>query len=73
MRELALKSGWETFLFAVPFLGILLVGLFRLDELISSPKRRLKKRTRPGGVDHNGEPLMSDPDGRPWRAKNNRR
>lgn len=37
MRDLVLKSGWETFLFAVPFLGLLLAGLIRLDELISTP------------------------------------
>ena len=73
MRDLVLKSGWETFLFAVPFLGVLLVGLFRLDELITSPKRPLKRRRRPAGVDHNGEPLLNDPDGRPWRARNSRK
>lgn len=73
MRELVLKSGWETLLFAVPFLGILVVWLFRLDELISTPKRRAKRRRRPAGLDDDGEPLMSDPDGRPWRARNSRK
>lgn len=73
MRDQVLKSGWETFLFAIPFLGILLVGLFRLDELISSPKRRRKTRKRITGVDHEGEPVLSDPDGRPWRVKKGRK
>ena len=65
--EIVLKSGWQTFLFAVPFLGLLLASLFRLDTLFSAPKRRSKTRRPPSGMSSDGQPLQSDPDGRPWR------
>jgi hypothetical protein len=69
VHETILKSGWETALVAVPFIGMLLVGLFRLDELVAAPKRKFKERrsrTFAGTASH-AYPSFSDPDGRPWR------
>jgi hypothetical protein len=61
-----LQSVWENLLVAVPFVGILLVALFRLDQIIAAPRRR-KPVSRPAcGCDENGRMLLSDPDGRPW-------
>lgn len=68
MQDTVLQSGWETLLVAIPFVGILLVGLFRLDELIASPKRRKAAKRPASGCDRNGRLLLSDPDGRPWGA-----
>ncbi|HVU46588.1 MAG TPA: hypothetical protein VHD85_10710 [Terracidiphilus sp.] len=73
MQDTVLRSGWDTLLFALPFIGMLLVAFFRLDEAFAAPKRHpdpAKSATRrPAcGVDEDGQPLMSDPDGRPWRA-----
>ena len=69
MHETVLKSGWDTLIFAVPFVGFLFVGLFRLDELFAAPKHEVgRKPQRPAaGVDADGEPIFCDPDGRPWR------
>jgi hypothetical protein len=67
VHETILQSGWENFLLAVPFVGLVLVGLFRLDEIIASPKRaRARKRPLSGGCDEDGHLILSDPDGRPW-------
>lgn len=68
LHLIALQSGWESFLLAAPFVGMVLIGVFRLDELATRPKRG----RRPGfiGHDENGRMLLSDPDGRPWNDAN---
>ncbi len=66
MQDIALQSGWETFLLAAPFVGMVLVGVFRLDEIATSPKRKHGRRPRLTGNDENGRVLQTDPDGRPW-------
>ncbi len=72
MHETILKSGWDTVLFAVPFLGLLLIGFFRLDEIFASNKKQIKRRPAVG-MDPEGEPYLSDPDGRMWRAQRRRK
>jgi hypothetical protein len=62
-----LKPGWDTFIFAVPFIGMLLVGFFRLDEAFASHKRSSRARLPASGVDRSGRQFLRDPDGRPWR------
>ena len=64
MQGIALQSGWETFLLAAPFVGMLLVGIFRLDEIATNPDRG--RHNRLPGNDQNGRMLLSDPDRRPW-------
>ena len=74
MRDIALQSGWETFLLAAPFVGMVLVGVFRLDEIATNSSRG--QRSRFNGLsfngpgfnenDENGRMLLTDPDGRPW-------
>jgi hypothetical protein len=68
VHEVVLNSGWDTVVFAVPLIGFLFVGFFRLDELFSASKREPRARTRraPAGMDADGEPIICDPDGRPW-------
>lgn len=65
MHESMLKSGWETALVAVPFLVILVAGIFRLDELVVTQKAGAKRQRSRVGVDSSGEPILCDPDGRP--------
>ena len=69
MHETILTSGRDTLLVALPFIGMLMVGLFRLDELIVVPKEVKAISRRPGGMDVNGEPIVCDPDGRVWKGR----
>ena len=64
MQGIALQSGWETFLLAAPIVGMILVGVFRLDEIAANSGRT--SRPRIPGNDENGRVLSTDPDGRPW-------
>ncbi|HEY1803661.1 MAG TPA: hypothetical protein VGG45_04205 [Terracidiphilus sp.] len=64
MQGIALQSGWETFLLAAPIVGMILVGVFRLDELAANSSRG--PRPRVPGNDENGRALLTDPDGRSW-------
>lgn len=67
MHETVLNSGWQTALVAVPFIFLLLVGVFRLDELFVAQRQVARVRRPITGVDENGQPLLSDPDGRPFQ------
>ena len=64
MQGIALQSGWETFLLAAPLVGMILVGVFRLDQrldqIATNPKSR-GIRPRPTENDENGRILLSDP------------
>ncbi|MEI9967351.1 MAG: hypothetical protein WDM87_01495 [Terracidiphilus sp.] len=64
MQGIALQSGWETFLLAAPFVGMVLVGVFRLDKLATNPDpgRRSQRKSNDG----NREVHLSDPNSRPW-------
>lgn len=64
MHEPVLSSTRDALLFAVPFLGMLLMGMLRLDEFFVTPKRGHLPRRPPSGVDIDGEPILCDPDGR---------
>jgi hypothetical protein len=66
VHETVLKSGWETFLVAVPFVAILLAWLFRLDVIFATPKQAGSLRRPLSGTDEEGRIILSDPDGRPW-------
>jgi hypothetical protein len=60
-------SGWDTTILMIPFLAILVMYLFRLDQSVSAPKATQKKRRFFCGVDPKDRPYLSDPDGQPWR------
>ena len=64
MQGIALQSGWETFLLAAPIVGMVLVGVLRLDEIATNQGR--SRRPRLPGNDENGRVLLRDPDGKPW-------
>jgi hypothetical protein len=66
MHDAILSSGRDTFLIAIPFLGLLLAALFRLDERFAAPKKVGGPRRPPCGLDLDGRPILCDPDGRPW-------
>jgi hypothetical protein len=66
MHDTILLSGPDTFLVTIPFLGMLLVSLFRLDEHFAAPRKVGRRRRPPCGLDLDGRPIVCDPDGRPW-------
>lgn len=74
MHNIALQSGWETFLLAAPFVGMVLVGIFRLDKIATNSGLGQRSQFNgpgfdgPGfdGNDENGRMLLTEPDGRSW-------
>jgi hypothetical protein len=69
MHETVLNSGWDTILFAVPALFMLLMGVFHLDELLVTPRHCARTRRPAFSVDKDGRTVMCDPDGRPFHPK----
>lgn len=73
VHEILLRPGWDTVLFGAVCVGLLVIGIFRLDELFASNKSRAQARHTPQrpprGMEPDGSHLMSDPDGRVWRVK----
>jgi hypothetical protein len=62
--EHILISGRDTLLVAIPFVLMVVVGIFRLDRILGAPEF-IPNRQRPAcGIDEFGEPILRDPDGR---------
>jgi hypothetical protein len=68
MGSIDFLSGWDTSILMVPFLGVLVMYMFRLDETFAAPKAASKKRRSFCGADPNDRPYLSDPDGQLWRG-----
>ncbi len=64
MQGIALQSGWETFLLAAPIVGMVLVGVFRLDKLATNPDPG--RHPQSNSNDKNSGTLSSDPNPSPW-------
>lgn len=64
MNGPVIHSFQDALLFVLPALGILLLSMFHLDELMISPRHGNGGRRPMCGVDANGEPILTDPDGR---------
>lgn len=56
-------SNTDALLVAVPMVGILFAGYFRLDELVGKSKKPAKMRRPMVGSDLDGRPICADPDG----------
>jgi hypothetical protein len=65
LNESLLTSGLDSMLVALPAFIVLLAGVFRIDELIATPKNAERSRRPTSGFDEEGQPLLFDPDGRP--------
>jgi hypothetical protein len=68
MHKIILDAGWDTILVAVPFLCLLAMAVFRLDETCTQSRHNCRNRRPPCGLDLDGRPILCDPDGRPWRT-----
>ena len=61
---MAQLSTTDSLLVAIPMVGLLFAGFFRLDELFGKSKKKPVKTRRPMvGLDENGRPMCVDPDG----------
>lgn len=69
MVDTILKSSRDALLVAVPCVALMLVGLFRLDELMARPRKSPRRPLPIRGVDEQGEPIFSNPDGAVLRRK----
>jgi hypothetical protein len=69
VHDTVLSPDWDTLLYAVPVLVMLMAGVFHLDELLMAPRQGSRVRQPPARVDENGQPLLFDPDGRPSRPE----
>jgi hypothetical protein len=65
MQGIALQSGWETFLLAAPLVGMVLVGVFRLDQIATNPKSH-GHQPGPTRNDDSAQMLLSTPDKSHW-------
>jgi hypothetical protein len=78
MLDAVFSNDRDALLAAVPLIGALLLGFFRLDTLLAAPSRlrasdsasdrpasgRPASRRPPSGIDQDGQPILCDPDGR---------
>jgi len=56
-------SNTDALLLAVPMIGLMAVGFFRLDELVGKPKKDAPIRRQVAGLDAKGRQVCLDPDG----------
>jgi hypothetical protein len=60
-----IQSNTDALLVAIPMVGLLFIGVFRLDELFGKPKKQpVESRRQLSGWDKNGQPICADPDGK---------
>lgn len=64
MDHQILISSRDALLVAIPFVLILAVSVFRLDQIIALPKGSLNRRRPACGIDEFGELILRDPDGK---------
>jgi hypothetical protein len=69
MGSAGFLSGWDTTILMLPFLGVLVMYMFHLDERFAAPKGAPRNRRFFCGVDAQDRPNLSDPDGQPWRRQ----
>lgn len=73
MDQNILLSGRDSPLLAFPFVIFLFIAMFKLDQLIATPRGFMNRRRPPCGVDESGEPILRDPDGRLSGARRRRK
>ena len=62
-------SNADSVLLAVPMVGLLFVGYFRLDELFGKSQKKVEPRKKKAGIDKRGNLVYTDPDGQVHRPK----
>ncbi|WP_263357024.1 hypothetical protein [Acidicapsa ligni] len=64
-----IQSNSDALLVAIPMIGILLGGYFRLDEMLIRPKQQVEQRRQFSALNEHGQPVCIDPDGRIYEGK----
>jgi len=59
-----LQSNTDAILIAIPMLGLLFAGFFRLDELLGKPEKPADPKRQRSGLDKHGRQICVDPDGK---------
>ena len=74
MESEALVSGKDMVFYAIALVGMLVVGFFRLDELIFRSKKKKPAHQRPRMVQSKGGlDVQADPDGTLWEKPKKRK
>lgn len=66
MHDSMLQSGWAVAMVGIPAILLLMLSLFRVDEMFAAPKERPQRRRTFATVRHGGQDCLCDPDGKPW-------
>lgn len=66
MQDVGFASGWDTALFMAPFVAMMAMSLFRVDEKVTSRRRLGKAGRRFCQLDRQGKAVLLDPDGHQW-------
>lgn len=64
MPDQALLTVSDTVLLTLPLVIMMLLGAFRLDQVVAAPRRSRRPRRAQCGVDALGRTILCDPDGR---------
>jgi hypothetical protein len=68
----AVLSNTDAVLLAVPMVGLLFVGYFRLDEFFGKSRTKVEPRKKKLGVDKRGRQIYTDPDGQIFKPRRKR-
>jgi hypothetical protein len=63
MHDTILISGRDSFLVAIPFIFMLFLSVFRLDETLARPSAATARHRPASGIKVAGVPILRDPDG----------
>jgi hypothetical protein len=73
MVDTAVHTNWDQVLIGIPFVMMMIIGIFRLDELVAVPHKKLRRARPASGMDSKGRPIVCDPDGTRWGRQDHRR
>ena len=66
MHDMNQHPVWDTMLIAIPFFVILFFSIFGADLMRGKKRKKAGASLKPpSGIDKDGNPILSDPDGRP--------
>jgi hypothetical protein len=67
-----IQSDLTAIMVAIPMLAIMAAGIFRLDESLGKPRKKVRRVPLAAGLDEYGVPIGIDPDGQPIGRRSRR-